>query len=276
MKTSVFIFMLLGIAGLALTGCNNKKSYKPDARIISAMNAKYPKAARIEWEQKHDYQVAEYYDNGVESEAWFDNNGRWLMTESDVKYTALPAAVRNGFEKSIYAGWKKDDIDKIERDGMAPVYVIEVEKEGQDMDLYFTAGGMMVKAVNDDARERWGNYLPVMPVIKDRVVQKYPDATIINTYKKGGRLYVDIVDNNKPKELIFDNNEWNETSWMVDRADVPSAVMNALQKSDYNNYRIKDITFNEGKDFSYYHFDLEQGGTDKELSIDPNGQIVNK
>lgn len=51
MKTKVIIFMLFGIAGLILTGCNNKKQYRPDANIVSAMNAKYPKATKIEWEK---------------------------------------------------------------------------------------------------------------------------------------------------------------------------------------------------------------------------------
>ena len=274
MKTSVFIFMLFGVAGMMLVGCNNKKQYRPDARIVSAMNAKYPKATKVEWEQKHDYQVAKYYDNNIESEAWFDNNGKWLMTESDIKYNALPAAVRNSFEKSMYATWKKDDVDKIERDGMAAIYIVEVEKEGQDMDLYFTGNGMLVKAIDDDHHGEWGNYMPVMPVIKDRVLQKYGNATIVNTYKKGGKLYVDIVDHNRPKELVFDNNDWVETSWRVDAADVPSAVMNALKASDYNKYRIDAIDFYETAHHSYYRFNLEEGGKTKELSIDAAGNII--
>lgn len=274
MKTTVFILMLIGAVSLAMGGCNNKKGYRPDARIVSAMNAKYPKATKIEWEQKHGYQVAEYYENGVESEAWFDNNGKWLMTESDVKYASLPAAIRNTFEKSMYATWKKDDVDKIERDGMSPVYIVEVEKEGQDMDLYFTQNGMLVKAVDEHSRGEWGDYRPVMPVIKDKVLQKYGDATIINTNKKGGKLYVDIVDHNKPKELVFDDNEWVATSWKVDQADVPSVVMKAFRESEYNNYRINDIMFYESADNSYYRFNLEQGNKNVDLSVDSAGKIV--
>lgn len=274
MKTTVFIFMLLGVAGLTWTGCNNKNSYKPDARIVSAMNAKYPKATRIEWKQKHDYQVAEYYDNGVESEAWFDNNGRWLMTESDIKYSALPAPVRNGFEKSIYASWKKDDVDKIEREGMAPIYVVEVDKGGQDMNLYFTGSGMLVKAVDDDHRDGWDDYMPVMPVIKDKILQKYGNATIINTYKKNGKLYADVADHNRVKEIVFDNNNWIRTSWEVDAADVPSAVMNALKASDYNKYRVNHIYFNESPDRSYYTFNLEEGNNTKNWSVDAGGNVI--
>ena len=32
-----------------------------------------------------NYEVAEYYENGVSSKAWFDKNGKWVMTDSDLK-----------------------------------------------------------------------------------------------------------------------------------------------------------------------------------------------
>lgn len=274
MRTNVLILMLFGVAGLVMTGCNNKHSYRPDAKIISAMNAKYPKATKVEWKQKHDYQVAEYYDNGIESKAWFDNNGKWLMTESDMKYSALPSTIRNNFEKSMYNGWKRGDVDKIEREGMPAVYVVEVEKEGQDTDLYFTSNGMLVKAVNDADRGHDWDYMPLMPVIKDQIRQKYPDAAIIETMEKRGKLYVDIVDNGKPKEIVFDNNKWTATSWKVDKADIPSAVMTSLRGSEYNNYQINDIIFHEAGNASYYRFDLEKGDQHKNLDIEPSGTIV--
>lgn len=274
MKTSLFIFMLFGMTGLVLAGCNNKKQYRPDARIVSAMNAKYPKASRVEWEQKHGYQVADFYDNGMESEAWFDQNGKWLMTESDVKYSALPSAIKNTFEKSPYSSWKKDDIDKIERQGMSAVYIIEVEKDGQETDLYFTAGGMLVKALNERERGDRTDYMPVLPEIQTQVLQKYPGAAIIETDKKGGKLYVDILDNRKPKELVFDHNTWVSTSWKMDKADVPSAVMDALRNSEYKNYRINDVVFYESAASSSYRFNLEQGDKEVDVSIDPQGKIT--
>ena len=51
------------------------------------------------------------------------------MTESNLRYSSLPQAIREQFEKSVYSTWKKDDIDKIERAGMEAVYIIELEKE---------------------------------------------------------------------------------------------------------------------------------------------------
>ena len=61
------------------------------------------------------YYVAEFREDGIEHEAWFDGTGKWVMTESNLRYSSLPQAIREQFEKSVYSTWKKDDIDKIER-----------------------------------------------------------------------------------------------------------------------------------------------------------------
>lgn len=274
MKTKVIIFMLFGIAGLILIGCNNKKQYRPDADIVSAMNAKYPKATKIEWERKHNYEVAEYDENGVNSKAWFDKNGKWVMTESNLKYSGLPGAIRNNFERSMYGNWKKGDVDKVEREGMQPVYVVEVEKEGQDVDLYYTANGMLVKTVKDGNRGHNDDFMPLAPVVRENIMRKYPDASVIEMTDKRGKRYVDILDNGRVKEVVFDNDNWVSTSWKVDKADVPSAVMTALRGADYRNYTIDDITFYESADHSYYQINMNEGSKEKRVNIDSSGKIV--
>jgi len=275
MKTKILLFAIFLATGIVLEGCNTKKQYRPDAKIVNALNSKYPKADKIEWKQKDGYYVADFHQNGVESEAWFDATGKWMMTESDLKYNALPQAIRNHFEKSIYNNWKKEDINKIERVGMPPVYIIEVEKEGQDTDLYYTENGTLVKTIDDVKKGEHSGYVPVSAVIRDKVIQKYPDATIIETDSKNGKYEIDILDNGKSKELIFHGNNWVSTSWEVSKAEVPSIVMDAFRKSDYGKYRIDDIHFYETPDRSYYYFDLEHGDTEVHFSIDPSGNILN-
>lgn len=264
--------VLLG-TGIVLTGCNQKKQYRPDTKIVNAFNSKYPKAERVEWEQKHDYYVAEYHDNNMESEAWFDQAGKWMMTETNMKYNQLPQAIRTHFEQSSYSNWKKDDVDKIERVGMQPVYIIEIEKEGQDTDLYYNANGQLVKTVNDVKRNDNYNYLPIPAVLSNKIKEKYPDATIIESENKNRKTEIDILQNGKSKEVIFNGNDWEATSWEVRKSEVPSVVMEAFRKSEYGKYRIDDIYFYETTSENYYLFDLEQGDTDVHITIDLNGKI---
>ena len=50
---------------------------------------------------------------------------------------------------SEYASWKRDDIDKLERTGVETVFVIEVEKQNQEVDLYYSADGTLIKSIVD-------------------------------------------------------------------------------------------------------------------------------
>lgn len=274
MKTRILLFVFLFITGVVIAGCNQKKQYRPDTQIIKALDSKFPKANKVEWKQKQEYYVAEFQNNGDETEVWFDNTGKWVMTETDVKYNALPAAIRADFEKSMYSNWKKDDIDKIERDGMEPVYIIEIEKDDHDTDLYYSENGMLVKTANDVKKDDTFSYMPVTASIRDMVMQKYPNATIIDTEMENGKHEIDILDNGKYKEVIFNGNTWESTHWEVTKTEVPTMVMDAFRKSEYGKYGIDDIHFFETPAASYYHFELEQGDSEAYLSIDPNGNII--
>ena len=241
MKTRLILFILLFISGFAIAGCKQQNQYRPDAKIVAAFNNKYPQSDKVEWEQKQGYYVAEFREDGIEHEAWFDGTGKWVMTESNLRYSSLPQAIREQFEKSVYSTWKKDDIDKIERAGMEAVYIIELEKEGLDTDLYYVGNGNLIKTVNEVSKEK---------------------------------LEVDILDGGKAKELIFQGNDWLSTSWEVSKAEVPSVVMETFRHSNFGKYRIDDIHFYETPNNSYYYFDLEQGNSEVHLSIDPTGNIL--
>lgn len=157
---------------------------------------------------------------------------------------------------------------------MQPVYVIEVEKEGQDVDLYYTANGMLVKTVKDGDRGHDSDFMPLEPAVRDNIMRKYPDASVIEMTDKRGKRYVDILDNGRVKEVVFDNDNWVSTSWNVDKADVPSAVMTALRGSEYKNYTIDDITFYESADHSYYQIKMNEGSKEKKINVDASGKIV--
>ena len=101
MKTTLVTTLILLTTTLAFSSCKDN-GYTPPKNIVSTFKAKYPSAKRVEWEVKNTYQVAEFHIGFTEAEAWFDNNGQWVMTESDVKYSSLPVVIRNSFESGEY------------------------------------------------------------------------------------------------------------------------------------------------------------------------------
>ena len=95
--------------------------------------------------------MAEFRDNGLDMEAWYDSDAIWCMTETDLRtdLNELPGLVKNAFETSEYMDWRVDDIDKYERPS-GIFYLIEVEKSGQqDRDLFYDEDGTLLKDVVD-------------------------------------------------------------------------------------------------------------------------------
>ena len=101
MKRKIFTFLLvLGVAW-SLHSCDNNddESIAVPVELQSTFSAKYPNATNVEWENKYGYYVADFYD-GYEASAWFTQDGKWQMTETDIPYNALPQAVKTSFESS--------------------------------------------------------------------------------------------------------------------------------------------------------------------------------
>ena len=80
MKTRMTIFASLLLAGFTFTSCDDDNdNYTPDEKIVNVLYEKYPNAQRIDWELQHDHYVADFYDNNIEKEAWFNTKGEWVM-----------------------------------------------------------------------------------------------------------------------------------------------------------------------------------------------------
>ena len=136
-----FLLLALGVFAFALQSCDDDDNdgISVPAELSNALAKEHPNAQRIEWETKGAYYVADFHEDNFEKEAWFTKDGVWQMTETDLRCADLPAPVRSSYESSTYYNvWKVEDVDKLERKEMAVVYIIEVEKGNQEMDLYYS------------------------------------------------------------------------------------------------------------------------------------------
>ena len=217
------------------------------------------------------------YDYSV----WFNGIGTWCMTESEVTYEALPEAVKTAFEASEYAAWKIDDIDKLERAGMATFYVIEAEtKSGnieKEADIYFSETGAVIKVVLDvDDDYDYEDYLPadVQAVLKSFISQKYPGAVIMDTEYDDGEIEVEIVHEWRGKDVYFSkDNVWLRTEWDVRKSELPAAVMNQLNVS-YPSWEIDDAEYVETPSGAWFVIELEKGEAEVDVKIAEDGTII--
>lgn len=131
MKMKIQMLAMLFIAAMVFGACSdddkNDNITAPDA-ISKAFKEKYPAATDVEWERKGNFFVADCWMDGREMDVWFDTQAVWQLTEVNISWEGLPAAVQTAFNTGEYANWKREDIDMLQYPVEPVQYVIEVEK----------------------------------------------------------------------------------------------------------------------------------------------------
>lgn len=273
------IFLLAGtLLSISLWSCSdddkndNVKQIPEPVKI--ALVEKYPDAKNVEWETKREYHVAEFYQDKNEVSAWFDGAGVWVMSETDIDFSALPEAVQNDFKASAYKSWVVDDVDKVERKDFDVVYILEVEQGKQEVDLYYSADGVLVKAIKDGQS---GTNTPqaVDQAIVSFIADKYVDARILEVEREHKTIEVDIIYQMNALEVVFDlDNNWLYSSQEIRINKLPLVVAEVANLPEYAGYSIDEAHFIETKEASYYLLELEKGDQEIHLKVDEQGKII--
>ena len=103
-----FIMLALGLFSFAMQSCDDDDEDAPvSEQLEKAFINEFGNVAH-NWSTRGTNHVASFNHDNTEKEAWFDANGVWLMTETDIAYDALPAPVKQAFEAlTQYEGWKR-------------------------------------------------------------------------------------------------------------------------------------------------------------------------
>lgn len=139
------IYLLLIVAQMSNAAHAQKISAnKVPAAITSAFKAKFPNATKTRWEMENanEYEAG-FKLKGEEVSANFDNTGKWLETETEIKVTALPASVKTALSKD-FAGFKINEASKIESLKNGNCFEAEIKKGKETFDVLFTADGKML------------------------------------------------------------------------------------------------------------------------------------
>ena len=292
MKLKMYL-ALLAMGMLSLQGCNDDDDDLPNSKVPEAVrnafDSNFSNTANLSWETKTvsqgQYYKAEFNnksDNGYKTEAWYTADGSWYMTETEMPYSDIPQAIKTSFESSEYASWKRDnEVERIERAGTEKeiIYIIEVESaQDIDMDLHYSADGILIKAVNDDGDGNNESLLPDAPsstvtAVTEFIQKNYPNARIIEIEQEKGMIEVDIVHENQSKEVLFNiSYEWISTSWDV--YVLPIKVTEAINASQYSGYVVDDAEYVETPTGNYYWIELEQGEKEVKVKINENGEFI--
>jgi hypothetical protein len=119
---------------------------KLPAVVTEAFKQKYPTATNVEWHDKLTLFMASFDMGNEKYDARFSNKGVWQNTESELEEAELPAAIKEGYDKSKYAEWKINSITRIELPGDKVQYRVKAEKSDLNKKyLLFSNTGRLLK-----------------------------------------------------------------------------------------------------------------------------------
>lgn len=283
-----FLLLAMGAFALTMQSCNDDEDgITVPTELTNALADKHPAAQRVAWGTKGTFYVADFHEGNFDKEAWFTPDGTWQMTETDIPYQELPDLVKAAYDKTPYKlnAWTIDDVDMLERKDVSTVYVIEIEKKGeQDRDLYYSQEGILLKEVvdTDDDDHDSEEYLPseIPAAIKDFISENYPGARIVEVEKeKNGMTEVEIIDNNIRKDVLLTaDGQWHSTTWDLSIAHLQNggqAVIDAIAK-EYPGYEIDDVEFVEtpADTKGYYLIEIEKGDQELKVKVTAEGEIL--
>lgn len=278
MNAKVSILTLFSSFALLFAGCskddeNIPGGIEPPETILNAFNNRYPDAQDTEWTVKNDYYVIEFKNFGQENTAWFNHLGQWAMLKTDLPLNQIPPTITASIQNTDYPGWKIEDADSISRAGMGTVYEVEVEKGAQDADLYYTLYGDLIKAVNAEGNEDAPVIVPE-PVIS-LMELTYPDCELLDIQTNTSGVQLSLLDGKilKIGELT-PMYTWKSTTWKISPSDVPSAVTNGFNASDYGSDPVSSIYILLDANGTFYRFNVTHNGLPATVELDVFGNVV--
>ena len=142
----ILAFTVMAVAALSLLSCEKYEDGKPSKDVRTEFKDMYPDARDVEWEAERGlWQVS--FETGTppavkEHEAWYDANGNWIRTETDILASELPQSVKDALAASEYASATllPDEIESVTTPA-GDYYSLELMFNGVKIRLNVTEGG---------------------------------------------------------------------------------------------------------------------------------------
>lgn len=115
---------------------------------------------------------------------------------------------------------------------------------------------------------------PLNPKAQAVLADKYPGAVIIDAEYDDGFIEVKIVHDGRGKDVYLTKDfVWVRSEWDVRKAELPAAVTNKVA-TDWPAWKIDGTEYVETPTGSWYEIELEQGDSDLDIRITPDGVVM--
>ncbi len=144
--------LIIGMSLLIAFSFSSCEQEKVPEKVKSAFNQKYPGAKKVDWdmEEKNEWE-AEFEMNEKEMSATFDQNGKWLETETEIEDEDIPAAVKETL-KSQFKDYEVEEAEYLESPE-AIGFEIKLEGDEEDMEVLIEKNGKILKQKMEEENE---------------------------------------------------------------------------------------------------------------------------
>jgi hypothetical protein len=145
MKNLMILVMVLSTMTFTASG---QKTDIP-SNVKKAFEQKVSNAKDVEWEYDNEDKLweVEYEIGNAEFTSAFDESGKWVETEKEIKFAELPEAVKATL-KADYSDYEVEEVEYVEKpDGKFYEVEVELEKDDEEVEfeLLFSTDGKVVK-----------------------------------------------------------------------------------------------------------------------------------
>jgi hypothetical protein len=148
MKTNLkalTIILLVSVFFTANAQIRNLGLDKLSPEIKTAFQKKYPSTSEESWTIINKTTLISFKTGTEYYDAFFDEKGTWLSTETSILYDQLPQPVRDSLKSGEFSTWEKGSVLKIEYPGAAENYKVYVySKDWNEMEVRFDKTGKRI------------------------------------------------------------------------------------------------------------------------------------
>lgn len=143
MKKIMLVVVVILVAGL--TKAQELKESEVPSVVKESFAKRFPKAKEVKWTKESATEFEAEFESGeMEQSANFDQTGKWLVTETEIKKLDLPEAVLVTITKE-FPGYKVEEAEKGETFDKGIFYEAELEKGKLKYEVQFSADGKILK-----------------------------------------------------------------------------------------------------------------------------------
>jgi hypothetical protein len=247
----------------------------PPQATLEAFEQRYPAASDVAWSREKDYYIATFAAETDTVRVWIDDRGEWLMTADEQPRERLGRTIEEAFDRSPYAAWEAEEINRLDRPGMSVLYVLSVTDRTQYADVYFSRLGNLTRVERTS-----GSHTPSLPMrLPDRVAQtadsllEHPE--IVDVWRGRTSLNAAVLDDTSYCVVAFsDRYDWLCLLRDISPAETPAHVWEAFETSLYRTERPTRIRRMINAEGALYLFYLAgDGGPRRILCIDEDGLL---